>query len=128
MAIYQKLVAWKLSHQVTLEVYRLTASFPVHERFGLTSQLRRAAYSIAANIAEGSAKRGSREFRRYLDISIGSLSEVAYALHVGMRLEYLSVEEWRALDQLRSNASKLTWRSEERRVGKECRSRWSPYH
>ena len=68
---YERFQAWKLSYQLTLDVYRLTASFPKHELYGLTSQSRRAAFSVVANIAEGSAKRGPREFRRYLDIALG---------------------------------------------------------
>src|SRR5947208_2128383 len=109
MKRYERLEAWQVAHQLVLLTYRVTKSFPREELYGLTSQARRAAFSLAANIAEGSAKRGSREFRRYLDISIGSLSEVAYTLHVSKRLEYLSLEEWRVLDRLRSEASRLTW-------------------
>src|SRR3989475_10502870 len=109
MAPYERFAAWRECHALALKVYRATRGFPKDELYGLTSQARRASFSSAANIVEGSAKRGSREFRRYLDISIGSLSEGAYAFHVAKRLDYLSVEEWRALDQLRSNASKLTW-------------------
>src|SRR5256885_8520318 len=109
MLPYQRLRAWQACDHLVLEVYRATERFPRHELNGLTSQARRAAFSSAANIAEGSAKRGSREFRRYLDISIGSLSEVAYTLHVSKRLEYLSLEEGRVLDRLRSEASRLTW-------------------
>ena len=109
MMPYERLHAWKACGDLTVAVYKTTERFPRHELYGLTSQARRAAFSSAANIAEGSAKRGPREFRRYLDISIGSLSEVAYVLHVAKRLEYLSVEEWQELDRLREDASKLTW-------------------
>jgi len=106
---YERLRAWKACDDLTVAVYQATKKFPRDELYGLTSQARRAAFSAGANIAEGSAKRGSREFRRYLDISIGSLSEVAYALHVAKKLEYLSLEEWRELDRIRAEASKLTW-------------------
>jgi len=109
MMPYQRLRAWKACDELVVAVYKVTDAFPRHELYGLTSQLRRAAFSSAANIAEGSAKRGSREFRRYLDISIGSLSEVAYALHIARRLEYLTPDAWRTMDSLRSEASKLTW-------------------
>lgn len=109
MMPFERLRAWKACDDLAVAVYKATAAFPRCELYGLTSQARRAAFSAAANIAEGSAKRGSREFRRYLDISIGSLSEVAYILHIARRLEYLPLEEWRALDQLREKASKLTW-------------------
>jgi len=109
MMPYERLRAWKACDDLAVAVYRLTERFPRHELYGLTSQLRRAAFSAAANIAEGSAKRGQNEFRRYLDISIGSLSEVANGLHLARRLEYLAMEEWKSIDYSRSSASKLTW-------------------
>src|SRR5713101_2860514 len=110
MLPYERFRAWQACDELVIRVYRITNSFPFHERFGLTSQVRRAAVSAAANIAEGSAKRGTGEFRRYLDISIGSLSEVSYLLHVARRLEYVSETQWQELDSVRSGASRLTWR------------------
>ena len=109
MMPYERLHAWKACDDLTIAVYKVTKQFPREELYGLTSQARRAAVSAGANIAEGSAKRGSREFRRYLDISIGSLSELANLLHVARRLEYFSGDQWRELDELRAQASKLTW-------------------
>jgi four helix bundle protein len=109
MLPYERFRAWQACDELVIGVYRITSLFPSHERYGLTSQARRAAVSAAANIAEGSAKRGTGEFRRYLDIAIGSLSEVSYLLHVAQRLEYLSETQWRELDTLRSGASRLTW-------------------
>ena len=110
MQPYERFRAWQACDELVIRVYRTTSSFPTHERYGLTSQTRRAAVSAAANIAEGSAKRGTGEFRRYLDIAIGSLSEVSYLLHVALRLEYLSEAQWHDLDIVRSGASRLTWR------------------
>jgi four helix bundle protein len=75
----------------------------------LIAQARRSAFSAAANIAEGSARRGRREFRRFLDISLGSLSELAYIIHLAAELDYLSPEERDQLDPLREDASRLTW-------------------
>jgi len=109
MMPYERFRAWRACDALAVAVYRATARFPRHELYGLTSQARRAAFSAAANIAEGSAKRGPREFRRYLDISIGSLSELAYTLRLSSKLEYLTGEEWRELDALRAGASRLTW-------------------
>jgi four helix bundle protein len=109
MMPYERFHAWQACDELAVAVYRTTATFPRHELYGLTSQARRAAFSAAANIAEGSAKRGAREFRRYLDISIGSLSELAYALRLSSRLEYLTPAQWRELDALRAGASRLTW-------------------
>jgi four helix bundle protein len=72
--------------------------------------MRRAAFSAAANIAEGSAKRGEREFRRYLDISLGSLSELAYALKLARDISILTETDYDRLDQLRNHAGTLTWK------------------
>jgi len=109
MMPYERFRAWRACDELTVAVYRATVSFPRHELYGLTSQARRAAFSAAANIAEGSAKRGPREFRRYLDIAIGSLSEVSYTLRLSWKLEYLTAEQWHELDDLRAGASRLTW-------------------
>jgi len=109
MMPYQRLNAWRSCHQLALTTYRVTQSFPKCELFGLTSQMRRAAFSAPANIAEGSAKRGPKEFRRFLDIALGSLSELSYAILFVKELGYLSEPDWKELDNLRSVAGKLTW-------------------
>jgi len=109
MLPYEKLIAWQVCYELALEVYRCSASFPKHELYGVTSQSRRAAFSAAANIAEGSAKRGPREFRRFLDIAIGSLAELSFVLRLARDLEYLSPETWNRLDELRRRAGFLTW-------------------
>ena len=110
MAPYERLRAWKHSHQVVLDVYRATAIWPRHELYGLTIQARRAAFSIAANIAEGAAKRGAREFRRFLDIAIGSSSELSYTLRVALDLGMLSRKDWEKLEAERNAAGKQLWR------------------
>jgi four helix bundle protein len=76
----------------------------------LTAQTRRAALSVPTNIAEGAAKRGVREFRRYLDISLGSLSELSYLLRFSKDCGVLDEEDYMALDTLRSEAGLVTWR------------------
>ena len=110
MMPYERFHAWQACDELVLAVYRLTRSFPRAELYGLTSQARRAAFSAAANIAEGSAKRGRAEFSRYLDIAIGSLSELSYTMRLAWKLEYVNEEQWRELDNLRGRASRLTWR------------------
>ena len=109
MLPYERFEAWQLAHQLALATYRITATFPRDKRFGLTAQARRAAFSVAANIAEGSAKRGSREFRRYVDMSLGSLSELAYTLRLARDLGFLSDEEWAQIDGLRDHAGRAIW-------------------
>ena len=110
MVPYERFEAWKMAHQLALRVYKVTESWPVSERYGLTIQIRRAALSAPTNIAEGSAKRGSRELRRYLDIALGSLSEVSYLLRFTRDRGVLSEVDFKTLDDLRDQAGKLTWR------------------
>src|SRR3954452_25188815 len=83
MMPYEKLTAWTVAHELALEIYGVTENWPKNELYGLTAQTRRAALSIPTNIAEGVAKSGSREFRRYLDVSLGSSSELSYLLLFG---------------------------------------------
>jgi four helix bundle protein len=110
MKPYERLDAWHACHQVVLGVYRATESFPKAEIYGLTSQLRRAAISITANIAEGSAKRGKREFRRYLDIALGSLAELRCLLRSARDLGYLNDADWATLVRLEERGGLLLWR------------------
>ena len=87
---HEGLKSWVACHELALLIYRLTSRWPSDERFGLISQARRAGYSAAANIAEGSAKRGAREFRRFLDIALGSISELTYILRLARDLGYIT--------------------------------------
>jgi four helix bundle protein len=73
---FDRLTTWRVAHELSLSVYRATRAFPAEERFGLVSQLRRAAVSIEANIAEGAGRRTQADFRRFLDIASGSASEL----------------------------------------------------
>ena len=106
---YEKFDAWKVAHELALLVYGITDQWPVCERYQLTAQLRRAVLSVPTNIAEGAAKRGPREFRRYLDIARGSLSEVAYLLQFSKDRGPLDEESFKRLHQLRDRVGKLTW-------------------
>jgi four helix bundle protein len=110
MIPYERFDSWKVSHELALVIYRVTQRWPVADRYGLTAQIRRAALSAPTNIAEGSAKRGPREFRRFLDITLGSLSEVSYLLRFGRDIGVLDQENFQMLDDLRDQAGKLTWR------------------
>jgi four helix bundle protein len=106
---HERFAAWQVAHQLVLEVYRLSAAWPVHERYGLVAQARRAAASAPLSLAEGAARRGSKEFRRYLDVARGSLAELGYALLLARDLGYLGDADWKAIDQLRARASALNW-------------------
>lgn len=107
---YEKFEAWKVSHELALAVYHATATWPKTERYELTGQTRRAALSAPTNLAEGAAKRGAREFRRYVDIALGSLSELSYLLRFSKDCGILDEETFQTLDRLRNRAGTLTWR------------------
>ncbi|PTX98554.1 four helix bundle protein [Opitutus sp. ER46] len=92
MKDYRKLTIWKLSHTLALNVYSATKSFPKDELFGLTSQLRRAAMSIPANLAEGCGRNGDAELRRFAFIALGSASELDYEILLATDLGYLAKE------------------------------------
>ena len=90
MQPYTELKVWQRSHALVLQVYRLTATFPQEERFGLTSQSRRAATSVPTNIAEGSKRRSNQDFAHFLNMAEGSLSELDYHLLLARDLGYAS--------------------------------------
>lgn len=96
---FKDLTVWRESHKLSLEIYRITAGFPRHELFGVTSQLRRAAVSIPTNIAEGAGRRTGKEFVHFLFIARGSAQEVKYLCLLSRDLGYLPVNEWAALDK-----------------------------
>lgn len=108
MMPYERFDAWHACYALTLATYRITAQFPTHERYGLVSQMRRAAFSTAANIAEGAAKRGRAEFRRFLDMSLGSLSELSVAIRLAKDLAYIEEKEWQEISEACSRAGKVT--------------------
>ncbi|MBU1298369.1 MAG: four helix bundle protein [Bacteroidetes bacterium] len=85
---FQDLIVWQKSHEFVLKVYHFTESFPKKEIYGLTSQFRRSAISIAANIAEGFKKRGKKDKIRYFNIAHGSLEECRYYLILSNDLNY----------------------------------------
>jgi four helix bundle protein len=85
---FKDLIVWQKAHQFVPEVYRFTQKFPSDERFGLTSQIRRAAVSVPANIAEGFPKRGPSDKTRFFNIAQGSLEEVHYYLILAKDLGY----------------------------------------
>lgn len=91
---FRELKVWPKSHQLTLRIYKITAKFPPEERYGLMSQMRRAAVSIPANIAEGFRRRGKKDKTQFYRISQGSADELLYFLILGKDLGYINdIEE-----------------------------------
>lgn len=93
---FEKLEAWKLAIEYAGRVYDVTERFPNDERFGLTNQLRRAAVSISANVAEGSG-RGGKDFARFIGIAYSSLVETVSHMHVAKQRRFLSEEDFESL-------------------------------
>ena len=90
---FRDLQVWQLGKQIVLSVYRITKVFPADERFGLISQMRRAAVSIPSNVAEGFNRLGNKEYRQFLYIALGSCGELETQAEVSCDLGYLSKEE-----------------------------------
>src|SRR5579859_1627915 len=98
MKDFRTLQVWDKAHQLTLSSYRVTNKFPKSELYAMTSQIRRCAVSIAANIAEGCGKRGNGEFQRFLNIAAGSASELEYHFLLARDLGYLKETDYPALN------------------------------
>jgi len=95
---FRRLNVWEKAHKLTLEVYKGTASFPKEELYALTSQLKRAASSVAANIAEGCGRGSDADFARFLQIAMGSASELEYHLLLARDLKFLSESDYQRLE------------------------------
>lgn len=101
---FSELIVWQKAHQLTLNIYKMTEDFPKKEIYGLTSQMRRSAVSIPANIAEGYRKRGKLDKARFFNISQGSLEELKYYLILAKDLDYI---EENLLEDLTTEEGKL---------------------
>ena len=97
MQDFRNLKVWQRAHALTLSVYEATGAFPKEEVYGLTSQIRRAASSIPANIAEGCGRDGDAEFKRFLQIAMGSATELDYHLVLAHDLNFLDAATYREL-------------------------------
>jgi len=95
---FRDLDVWEKAHFLTLEVYKVTTSFPREELFGLTSQMRRATASIPSNIAEGCGRSSDPDFARFLQIAMGSSSEVEYQLLLARDLNLISSTDYARLN------------------------------
>lgn len=106
MALYKTLKAWQHAQRLAVECARIAKNFPDYEQDALADQLRRGAYSVVLNIAEGNARKGSREYRRFLDTANGSLAEVETLLGLARELEYIQPAEFGRLEALATETGK----------------------
>jgi four helix bundle protein len=99
MQSFRNLKVWEKAHSLVLEVYNLTRGFPREELYGLTSQMRRACVSIGANIAEGCCRKGDLELGRFLQIAMGSASELEYELLLARDLKFVNISDFQQLEE-----------------------------
>ncbi len=104
---FKKLICWQKAYYLALMIYRLTKRFPKSEIYGLSLQLRRAAVSVPANIAEGNERRHKKEHLQFLAIARGSLSEIETYLQLAQDLKYLTETEYEKVNNLRVEVGKL---------------------
>ncbi|WP_025765263.1 four helix bundle protein [Dyadobacter tibetensis] len=107
MKKFQELIIWQRSHELTLQVYRHSKSFPPNEIYGLTSQIRRSSSSIPTNIAEGCGRDSDAELCRFMIISMGSASELEYQLILSRDLGYLNLETFESLTNELTEVKKM---------------------
>ncbi|MBK9991578.1 MAG: four helix bundle protein [Verrucomicrobia bacterium] len=105
---WRDLLVWQKSHALTLEIYRLTKSFPADERFRLVDQLCRAAASIPTNIAEGKGRGSTAEFSQFLIIARGSIEETRYHILLARDLTYIVPDDYDRLESTCTEISKMT--------------------
>lgn len=107
---YRKLLVWKVADELVNKIYDLTIDFPKEELYALTSQLRRAALSVPANIIEGHARNNRNEFRHFFSIALGSRAEVEYYSEFALKRKYLSKTQFDEVEDLRRRCGQLLWR------------------
>ncbi len=103
----QDMDVFKLSHSLTIEIYRLTEKFPPEERFGLSAQMRRSAYSIPVNIVEGASRLSTKEYRQFVGIARGSSAEMGYQLLLSRDLGYISEQDYTSLKERYDRVAKM---------------------
>ena len=109
MRDFRKLDVWTKAHKLTLQVYTSTANFPTSELYGLVTQIRRAAVSIEANLAEGSGRTGDIDKRRFVHIACGSASELECLLQIARDLNFLSETVHKELSGLTVEVRKMLY-------------------
>jgi four helix bundle protein len=97
MSHFRKILVWQKSISLVTKIYKTTSTFPKEEMFGLTSQIRRSSVSVPSNIAEGSGRESSKDFLRFLYISLGSIFEMQTQLEIAKNIIYINEEEFNLL-------------------------------
>lgn len=104
---FKDLLAWKISYQLAIEIYKTTQKFPKHELFGITNQIRRAVVSISSNIAEGFSREGRQEKKQFYRYAKSSATEVESQLLLSLGLKYVSKEDFKKINELLDRSQRL---------------------
>lgn len=104
---YEQLFVWQQSHKLCLRVYTITKKFPKEERYALVNQMRRSAYSVPTNIAEGNARRFPKDKSRFFEIALASLEELHYQCRLSFDLQYVNTNEFDELAEMIRSVSFL---------------------
>ena len=99
MRNFKNYEVWKLSHELTLDIYNVTANYPNSEKYQIISQMQRAAYSIPSNISEGCGRKSDKDFNRFLQIALGSAHELEYFVLLSKDLNFINDEVYTRLDK-----------------------------
>ncbi len=105
---YRDLLIWQKSMDLIVDIYKVSAKFPKEEIYGLTAQIRRASISVPSNIAEGYGRRSTGDYKRFLNMALGSLFEFQTQLEVSKRLNYLGENEFEPLNELSNEIERMT--------------------
>lgn len=100
MRDFRKYDVWALSHELVLEVYKITSEFPISEKYQLTSQMQRAAYSIPSNFCEGCGRDSDKDFNRFVQMALGSAHELEYFFILAKDLSFITVQNQKELSDL----------------------------
>ena len=107
---YRKLIVWQKADELAYQVYMETKKFPKNETYGITSQLRRAVFSVPTNIVEGAGRQGKKELKQFVNIALGSMAETEYLLDFCLRLGYFDYKSYVGLEKLRKDVGALLWK------------------
>lgn len=107
MKDFKQLLVWEKAHILTKDIYKITVGFPREEIFGLSSQLKRAVVSIPTNIAEGCGRGSDADFKRFIQISFASASEVEYLIFLSYELKFINLENYNRLNEQVNEVKKM---------------------
>lgn len=113
MQTYKDLLVWQKSIEFVIEIYRVTKLFPLEEKFGLISQMRRAAVSVPSNIAEGYARRNKRENAQFINIAFSSGAELETQIIIAKRLDFVHANECQEIEKLLNEIMRMLYRYRE---------------